>query len=127
MNSLATDLIDAGLQLVKGETTTSETLDRLREILNDETTTRPPEPQENGWYIPRNGAVQFLRNTDGKWDGYTFTPDATYNGVVYQINEQYFFDWPTLVSHLSPTALPLIPLDNVQDLKLTYTERKNNE
>lgn len=44
MNSLATDLIDAGLQLVKGKTTTSETLDRLREILNDETTTRPPEP-----------------------------------------------------------------------------------
>lgn len=125
---LANKLITAGAALSNGDTNTIKTIDTLRDVINDEQQYLPEAPTEPGYYIPRDGTT-FILSLDGDGDWIAKELDLSTDSRFDEVRKDgdLYHPWSFIVRLLPETALPLIPLTSVTDLKFTYKLKEEND
>lgn len=125
---LAYKLIMTGIKFYTENASMSETLDTLRDILNGEQQYLPEAPTEPGYYIPRDGTT-FILSLDGDGDWIAKELDLSTDSIFDDVRKDgdLYHPWSFIVRLLPETALPLIPLTSVTDLKFTYKLKEEND
>lgn len=119
---LVTKLLNLTTSLTGGTISTADAIDSLKDIISH--ANLPEEPNVYGYYLARDGSnLIFTLDSDGDWSGFKIAS----NGDNYPLrirntkDKTQYFCWSDLVDMTPDSAFPLVPIVDVENLKLDFT------
>ena len=118
---LVTKLLNLTTSLTGGTISTADAIDSLKDIISH--ANLPEEPNVYGYYLARDGSnLIFKLDRDGDWSGFKIAYDEDdFLRRVLNAKDRRYYCWGDLVDVTPDSAFPLVPIVDVENLKLDFT------